>query len=121
MLRVRMLLLVTLPVPMQVGGLVGGVSLSVPPLLVGVRLVGHIRRNILPGSLSKLGRIAKSSGCFVFGPFNSETMKTASAIPAYFTSFSLLRRFGTAFVATTLCQERSSDCRQHTVRYQQLS
>ena len=29
-------------------------------------------------------------------------MKTASAIPAYFTPFSLLRRFGTAFVATTL-------------------
>lgn len=93
----------------------------VPPLLVGVRLVGHIRRNILPESSSKLGWKAKSSGCFVFGPFNSEMVKTASAIPAYFTPFSLLRRFGTAFVATTLCQQRSSDCRQHTVRYQQLS
>lgn len=58
------------------------------PVAGGVRLVGHIRRNILPESLSKLGRKAKSSGCFVFGPFNSETMKTASATPAYFTPFS---------------------------------
>ena len=41
MLRVRMLLLVTLPVPMQVGGLVGGVSLSVLPLLVGAASGSH--------------------------------------------------------------------------------